>query len=74
MILGGAYVVASEDVQARRPDGDTAETRVAVDASAGSVRLEQRVVRFAPGRSQPQELDGRQGIVYVVEGSGQVRP
>jgi quercetin dioxygenase-like cupin family protein len=67
---GSGYVVASEDVEARRRDGDSAEIRIAVDASAGSSVLEQRVIRFAPGRSQPQRLDDLQGILYVVEGFG----
>jgi len=70
MQLGAGYLVASEDVEAHRATGDTAETRVAVDSSAGSARLEARVVRFHPGRSQPQFLDGREGALYVAEGSG----
>jgi quercetin dioxygenase-like cupin family protein len=70
MLLGAGYVVASGEIRPRHSDGDTAEIRVAVDASVGSAHLEQRVVRFAPGRSRPQELGPRQGILYVVEGSG----
>jgi mannose-6-phosphate isomerase-like protein (cupin superfamily) len=49
---------------------DTAETRVTLDSSKGSDRLEQRVIRFAPGRSRPQELVELQGLLYVVSGSG----
>lgn len=64
------HVVASEDLVPIRREGDTAETRVAVDGADGSIVLEQLVVRFSPGRSQPQPLDGRQGIFFVVEGSG----
>jgi quercetin dioxygenase-like cupin family protein len=70
MRLGAGYVVASADLRPQRRDGDTAETRVAVDSAAGSEHLEQRVVRFAPGRSLPQELDGLEGVLYVVDGSG----
>jgi mannose-6-phosphate isomerase-like protein (cupin superfamily) len=51
-------------------DGDTAETRVTLDASAGSGVLEQRVVRFRAGRSQPQSLGERCGLLYVVSGRG----
>src|SRR5437764_8481129 len=68
-----AYVVAADELEPLQTDGDTAATRISVDASAGSSVLEQRVIRFSPGRSQPQELDGRQGILYVVEGSGSLK-
>lgn len=72
MRLGDGYVVASPDVEAHRLAGDTAETRTAVDSAAGSDRLEQRVLRFTPGRSLPQELDGLEGALYVVEGAGRL--
>jgi mannose-6-phosphate isomerase-like protein (cupin superfamily) len=64
------YVVAADDLEPIRAEGDTAETRVAFDAAQGSRVLEQRVVRFAPGRSLPQPLDGLQGILYVASGAG----
>jgi mannose-6-phosphate isomerase-like protein (cupin superfamily) len=63
-------VVHETDVRSHRPGADTAEVRITLDTSVGSDRLEQRVIRFAPGRSQPQELDGLQGILYVVAGRG----
>ncbi len=65
-----AHVVAERDIEPRTLEGDTAETRITVDASSGSEVLEQRVVRFAPGRSQPQPLDGQNGVLYVVSGTG----
>src|SRR5436190_2100080 len=64
------YVVSAVEVEPQRAEGDTAETRVAVDGPSGSSHLEQRVVTFSPGRSLPQPLDGLQGIMYVVSGSG----
>lgn len=70
MRLGAGYVVASEDLEPQRRDGDTAETRVAVNSAAGSDHLEQRVIRFAEGRSLPQDLDGLEGALYVVDGAG----
>src|SRR5437762_8794305 len=70
MKLGAGYVVASEDLEPTRSDGDTAETRVAIGPAAGSEHLEQRVIRFEPGRSLPQELDGREGVLYVADGIG----
>lgn len=63
-----AHVVSEDEVRAHRRQGDTAETKVTLDASNGSIRLEQRVIRFARGRSQPQALAGLQGILYVVSG------
>ena len=63
-----AHVVHENDVRGHRPGADTAEVRITLDSSVGSDRLEQRVIHFAPGRSRPQELDGLQGILYVVSG------
>jgi mannose-6-phosphate isomerase-like protein (cupin superfamily) len=60
----------SSSVAPWREDGDTAETRVTFDRDAGCERLVQRVIRFAPGRSKPRSLDGRQEILYVVDGEG----
>ncbi|HEX9415331.1 MAG TPA: cupin domain-containing protein [Gaiellaceae bacterium] len=65
-----SHVVAEQEIRGSRRTGDTAETRVTLDAAGGSDRLEQRVVRFGPGRSKPQQLGEVQGILYVVEGSG----
>jgi len=64
------YVVAADDLEPIRAEGDTAETRVAFDSTRGSGVLEQRVVRFEPGRSQPQPLASLQGILYIVSGAG----
>ena len=66
------YVVAEQDVEGIREPGDTAEIRVVIDRSCGSQRLEQRVVRFAPGVSQPTALD-RQAVLYVVAGRGSLQ-
>lgn len=64
------HVVAADNLEPLRTEGDTAEMRVAFDEALGSSVLEQRIVRFAPGRSLPQPLDGLQGILYVVSGGG----
>jgi mannose-6-phosphate isomerase-like protein (cupin superfamily) len=63
-----AHVVHEGTVQGHRAAADTAEVRVTLNSTVGSDRLEQRVIRFAPGRSQPQKLDGLQGILYTVNG------
>ena len=64
------YVIDEDAVAARTTEGDTASTRVAIDASCGCERLEQKVIRFRPGRSQERILEGRQEVLYVAEGSG----
>lgn len=65
------YVVDLLDVEASRDEGDTATTQFTIDSSTGSDRLTQRVVRFAPGRSQPRSpAAGEQEILYVISGTG----
>jgi (S)-ureidoglycine aminohydrolase len=64
------FVVSEEDVESTREKGDTAEVKLTIGREQGSEQLEQRVIRFAPGRSQEHALDGRQEVVYVVSGRG----
>src|SRR5919108_5920191 len=64
------FVVAEDAVEAVRADGDTATERVTIDRRAGSERLEQRVLRFAQGRSPPRRLEGAQQVLYVAAGRG----
>ena len=66
------YVVSEREVAERREDGDTAAVRTTIDASAGCERLEQRVIRFGPGRSRPRRLGDRQEVIYVASGEGTV--
>jgi mannose-6-phosphate isomerase-like protein (cupin superfamily) len=65
-------VVQERDVAASR-DGDTASVRVTIDASVGCERLEQRVLRFEPGLSNPRTLRGVEEVLYVAAGSGTLR-
>ena len=60
----------SSSVAPIREDGDTAEIRVTFDRSNACERLEQRVIRYGPGRSKPRTLQGQQEILYVVDGEG----
>jgi mannose-6-phosphate isomerase-like protein (cupin superfamily) len=64
------YVVQTEDVAPRRAQADTAESRVAIDASVGCEHLEARIERFAPGRSSERALGARQELLYVTAGAG----
>jgi mannose-6-phosphate isomerase-like protein (cupin superfamily) len=66
------YVVSETAVDERRDDGDTASTRTTIDSSAGCERLEQRVIRFAPGRSRPRGLGDRQEVLFAVSGEGDI--
>jgi (S)-ureidoglycine aminohydrolase len=66
----GGFVVSEHAVESSREDGDTAEVKLTIGRKEGSEYLEQRVIRFAPGRSRQHSLDGRQEVVYVVSGRG----
>jgi mannose-6-phosphate isomerase-like protein (cupin superfamily) len=63
------HVVQAEDVEGRSESG-TAETRVTIDAACGCKQLEQRVLRFAAGRSEERETAGRQELLFVTGGRG----
>jgi mannose-6-phosphate isomerase-like protein (cupin superfamily) len=69
MVMGG-YVSAEAEVEARKDDGDTATARVTIDRSSGAEHLEQRIIRFAPGRSRPRGGEAREEVLFVVSGSG----
>ena len=63
-------VVHEREVEAARLGDDTASVRTTLDARHGCRRLEQRVVRFAPGRSQPTVVEGGPHVLYVASGTG----
>ena len=65
-----AFVVAEEDVEGRRAEGDTALEKFVFGPEQGSTVLEQRVTRYAPGRSLPRCQDGRDELLYAVSGAG----
>ncbi|HSS72233.1 MAG TPA: cupin domain-containing protein [Gaiellaceae bacterium] len=64
------YVINEGVVQGRTTEGDTASVRLAIDASCGCERLEQRVIRYAPGRSEERSVQERQEVLYVASGHG----
>ena len=72
MAAAATTVVHRDDVAASRDEGDTAEVSVTFDRSNGCELLEQRVIRFAPGRSRERRLEGRQEVLYVVSGQGEL--
>jgi mannose-6-phosphate isomerase-like protein (cupin superfamily) len=72
MAATATNVVHQDDVTASREHGDTAEIKVTFDQTRGCELLEQRIVRFEPGRSRERSLDGRQEVLYVVSGRGEL--
>jgi len=64
------FVVAEEDVEGRRAEGDTALEKVVLGAHTGSELLEQHVIRYAPGRSLPRTPEQRDELLFVASGSG----
>jgi mannose-6-phosphate isomerase-like protein (cupin superfamily) len=64
------YVINESALEAHRSEGDTASTRVAIDASCGCERLEQRVIRYGPGRSRERTLGDHQELLFIAAGSG----
>jgi quercetin dioxygenase-like cupin family protein len=62
------FVVDEADVDAVREDGDTASTRLTFETEP----LEQRVIRFAPGRSRDRTANGHHDLLYVVVGTGEL--
>ena len=67
-----SFVVDENELEAVQDDGDTATVRVAFDATNGCERLEQRVIRFGPGRSAERKLAGQQEVLYIVDGRGRL--
>jgi mannose-6-phosphate isomerase-like protein (cupin superfamily) len=70
MPVAEGFVIDEQDVPGHRGDGDTVEVRTTIDASQGCEFLEQRVIRFAPGRSRERKNEGRQEVLYAVSGRG----
>jgi mannose-6-phosphate isomerase-like protein (cupin superfamily) len=66
----GRHVTDEASAEARRDDGDTATTRVTIGPGFGCEALEQRVIRFAPGRSRPHGGGSREELLFAVAGSG----
>ena len=65
------YVVAEREV-AETTEGDSTRVRRTIGPAQGCERLEQRIVRYGPGRSLAQELGDLQGVLYVVSGTGRL--
>jgi mannose-6-phosphate isomerase-like protein (cupin superfamily) len=64
------FVVSEHDLEGRRAEGDTGLEKVVMGAGTGSQLLEQRVTRYAPGRSLPRGESKLDELLYAVSGSG----
>ena len=64
------FVVSEQDVEGHQEEGDTALEKVIMGTGTGSQLLEQRVTRYAPGRSLPRGESTRDELLYAVSGSG----
>lgn len=60
-----SHVLVEDAVEARAAEGTGTERVMATSAN-----LEQRIVRYAPGRSEERRLEGRQEVLFVVSGGG----
>jgi len=70
LLMPHAFVVDEQEVPGRRVEGDTALERTTIGTAQGCDRLEQRLIRFAPGRSLERGDAERDELLYVASGSG----
>ena len=68
--MAHAFVVDEHAVPGRLADGDTALEKTTIGAAEGCDVLEQRVIRFAAGRSLERGEPGRDELLYVAAGAG----
>ena len=67
--MSRGYVIDAGEVEGRA-GGNTVEERVTIDRTCGCERLEQRILRFAPGRSDERATGDRQEVLFVTAGRG----
>jgi mannose-6-phosphate isomerase-like protein (cupin superfamily) len=65
-------VTDEASTEARRDEGDTATTRVTIGRDFGCEALEQRLIRFAPGRSRARGGSTREEVLFALAGTGTV--
>jgi mannose-6-phosphate isomerase-like protein (cupin superfamily) len=68
MAAVSTFVVDEADVEPIGGNDDTASTRLTFHTE----HLEQRVIRFAPGRSRERTAEGFHDLLYVVAGRGTI--
>jgi mannose-6-phosphate isomerase-like protein (cupin superfamily) len=65
-----SFVFHEDEVEGARAEGDTAVEKLIQGPHTGSSVLEQRVIRYEPGRSLPRSEPDRDELMYVVSGRG----
>lgn len=68
--MSRAVVIDEGTVPGRRADGDTALEKTTIGPAQRCELLEQRVIRFAPGRSLERSESDRDEVLYIASGSG----
>ena len=66
------YAIARAGLEPRRPPGDTTELLALFDDARGCEKFAQRVLCFSPGRSRARREPGRDEVLYVLEGRGEL--
>ena len=66
------YVISERDVEVSELADDTVRVRFMIGRGQGCRRLEQRIARFSPGTSKPQEVGDVQAVLFVVSGKGRL--
>ena len=66
------FVIAEQDVEGSRLEGDTLVEKTIFDASSGCDLMTQRVLRFAAGRSRPRRHETLDELLFVHEGEGRL--
>jgi quercetin dioxygenase-like cupin family protein len=69
--MGEACVVAADAAEGVRAEGDTALVATTIGEEQGCPHLEQRLIRFAAGRSHARR-EKRDDVLYVVSGAGRL--
>lgn len=70
MVTEARYVVGAHEVEAHTEGSDTAAVGVTFDRDTGSPALEQRVLRFGPGRSSARGPGDFEEALFVLDGRG----
>jgi quercetin dioxygenase-like cupin family protein len=68
--MARTFVIHENELEPTRREGDTAAEKIVLGTHSGSAHLEQRLVRYAAGRSLPRGDENRDELLYVISGRG----
>jgi mannose-6-phosphate isomerase-like protein (cupin superfamily) len=66
------YAISREQVEPRRIAGDTLEVRALFEDANGCEKFAQRLLSFAPGRSQPRCAEADDEVLFVLSGGARL--